>query len=187
MKVLIVDNNDSFTYNLKHYVSQFTEYVDVIRFNRVNLEDVSLYDKILFSPGPGLPNEYPILNHILSKYGHSRSILGICLGQQSIIEFFGGILYNLPVPLHGVTSKVRHLDNCSLYNGIPCVFRAAHYHSWVVSEDNFPKEFEVTSFNQDGLIMSVKHKSYDIKGVQYHPESILAEYGLQLIRNWLTD
>ena len=186
MKVLIIDNNDSFTYNLEHYVRHFVDDVDVIRFNRVELEDVGLYEKILFSPGPGLPNEYPILDDILRKYGGYISILGICLGQQSIIDSYGGKLYNLSAPLHGVTSEVKHLGNCRLYKGIPSVFRAAHYHSWVVSDADFPEEFEVTSFNQDGLIMSIKHKVYDIKGVQYHPESILAEYGLQLIENWLS-
>ncbi len=185
MKVLIIDNNDSFTYNLKHYVSQFVDYVDVIRYNIVSLKDIRSYDKIIFSPGPGLPNEYPILHSILSKYAHSKSIFGICLGQQSIVEFYGGKLHNLSMPLHGVTSELRHLDNCILYNDIPLIFRAAHYHSWVVSNDDFPEEIEITSLNEDGLIMSIKHKLYDVKAVQFHPESVLAEYGLKLISNWL--
>ena len=185
MKVLIVDNKDSFTYNLKYYINNFCDDVDVVRCDKLQIEDVGVYDKILFSPGPGLPKEYPILNDILSKYGSSKSILGICLGQQAITEFYGGQLDNLSDAMHGIVSKINHLNNCSLYKNIPISFKIGHYHSWVVSNKDFPTELEITSVNESGLIMSVKHKKYDIKSVQFHPESILTEYGLQLIENWI--
>ena len=187
MKVLIVDNKDSFTYNLKHYINHFFDDVDVVRCNKLQLKDVDCYDKVLFSPGPGLPNEYPILNDILSKYGSSKSILGICLGQQSIAEFYGGKLDNLPDSMHGIASKITHLSNCILYKNLPASFQIGHYHSWVVSDKDFPAELEITSVNENGFIMSIKHKKYDIKAVQFHPESILTEYGLRLIKNWLFD
>ena len=185
MKVLIVDNKDSFTYNLKHYINHFFDDVDVVRCNKLQLKDVSRYDKILFSPGPGLPKEYPILNDILSKYESSKSILGVCLGQQVIAEFYGGKLYNLPDVMHGITSEINHLNNCSLYKNIPISFQIGHYHSWVVSDKGFASDLEITSVNKNGLIMSIQHKKHDIKGVQFHPESILTKHGLQLIKNWL--
>ena len=185
MKVLIVDNKDSFTYNLKHYINQFCSDIDVFRYNRLQIGCVSNYDKVLFSPGPGLPKEYPILNAILAEYAHRKSILGICLGGQAIGEFYGCSLKNLSNPMHGVSSSVSHFNNCSLYKDIPSYFKVGHYHSWVVHNKNFPPELEVTSVNESGLIMSMKHKIYNVKGVQFHPESILTEYGLHLIKNWL--
>ena len=185
MKVLIVDNKDSFTYNLKHYINYFCDDVDVFRYNKLNIKNVVDYDKILFSPGPGLPSEYLILNKILSQYGSSKSILGICLGQQAIVQFYGGHLCNLVDPMHGRSSKVKHFNNCLLYKDIPVSFQIGHYHSWVVSEYDFPKELEITSVNESGLIMSIKHKKDDVRAVQFHPESILTEYGLELLENWL--
>ena len=186
MKVLIVDNKDSFTYNLKNYIHQFCSDVDVIRYNRLEIGSVSEYDKILFSPGPGLPSEYPILNDILRKYGSCKSILGVCLGEQAIAEFYGCTLENLSNPMHGVSSRVKHLSNCSLYKDVPMYFEIGHYHSWVVSNNNFSKDLEITSLDETGLIMSMKHKIYDVKGVQFHPESILTQYGLDLIKNWIS-
>ena len=157
----------------------------MLRYNRLRLEDVSLYDKILFSPGPGLPKDYPILNAILSRYETSKSILGICLGQQAIAEFYGCRLSNLHYSLHGVASKVAHLNNCSLYHGLPTSFQIGHYHSWVVCDKEFSRNLLITSKNEHGLIMSLRHRKYDIVGVQFHPESILTEHGLQMIKNWL--
>ena len=185
MKVLIVDNKDSFTYNLKHYINQSCADVDVVRCNKLQLHKVGEYDKILFSPGPGLPKEYPILNDILSKYGSFKSIFGVCLGQQAIADFYGCRLDNLSDAMHGIPSKINHLNNCSLYKSIPRSFQIGHYHSWVVSNKDFPAELEITSLNESGLIMSIKHKQYNIKAVQFHPESILTEHGFQLIKNWL--
>ena len=185
MKILIVDNKDSFTYNIKHYINNFCDDVDVIRSNKLKIADVSKYDKILFSPGPGLPKEYPILKDILSKYGSSKSILGICLGQQAIADFYGCNLVNLCITMHGVPSRMNHFNNCSLYKNIPRDFQIGHYHSWVVSKKDFPSDLEITSINESGLIMSIRHKKYNIKAVQFHPESILTEHGSKLIENWL--
>lgn len=185
LKVLIVDNKDSFTYNLKHYINRFCDDIAVVRCNKLQIEDVSRYDKILFSAGSGLPKEYPILNDILRIYGSSKSILGVCLGQQAIAEFYGCKLENLTAAMHGIDSRIKHLNNCSLYESIPLSFKVGHYHSWVVSGEDLPKVLEITSINESGLVMSIKHKEYDIKAVQFHPESILTEYGLKLIENWL--
>jgi anthranilate synthase component 2 len=185
LKVLIIDNNDSFTYNLKHYINKFSDLVDVVRHNNLDIDNVGDYDKILFSPGPGLPKEYPILNNILIKYGTSKSILGICLGQQAIAEFYGCKLENLSIAMHGVSSMVKHLNNCSLYKNMPLSFKIGHYHSWVVSHKNMPEDLVITSINEGGLIMSLKHRIYDINSVQFHPESIMTEHGIILIENWL--
>lgn len=187
MKVLIVDNKDSFTYNLKHYISQFCANVNVVRCDKLVLKQVAFYDKILFSPGPGLPKDYPILRHILTSFGSSKSILGICLGHQAIADFYGSSLDNLDYPMHGVSSKTCHLNNCTLFKNIPISFRVGHYHSWVVSKKGFPETLEITSTNEGGFIMSLKHKRYNIKSLQFHPESILTEFGLNFIENWLFD
>ena len=187
MRVLIIDNKDSFSYNLKHYVSQFSEFVDVVRDDKLEIEDVAKYHKIIFSPGPGLPEEYPILNEVLKVYGAHKSILGVCLGQQAIVEYFGGKLENLSKVKHGVSSKLYHYDNCNLFANIDNKFLVGHYHSWVVSKDLLPKELEVTAVNSEGLIMAIKHRELDIRALQFHPESVLTENGLQIIENWLKD
>lgn len=185
MKILIIDNNDSFTYNLKHYINLFVDKVDVIRYTKIKINDIKGYDKILFSPGPGLPCEYPILNDILLKYESDIPILGVCLGHQLIAEYYGATLDNLLNPMHGVSSIITHKYNCSLYKNLPHKFKIGHYHSWVVSKINFPLNIEITALNENNLIMSFMHKTYDIKGIQFHPESILSEYGKNLIKNWV--
>ena len=185
MKVLIVDNKDSFTYNLKHYVSQFTTDISVIRGDEINLDEIDKYDKIILSPGPGLPSEYPILKSMLEVYYDKKSILGICLGQQAIAEFFNAKLENLTTVKHGVISEISHFNNCKLFKDIPSNFKIGHYHSWVVSKSNFPDELIITSENGEGIITSISHKKYDITAVQFHPESILTEHGLKLIKNWV--
>ena len=187
MKVLIVDNQDSFTYNLKHYLNQFMDDVDVVRGKKIKLDDIAIYDKVIFSPGPGLPSEHPILARILELYHNNRSILGICLGQQAIAEFFNAELENLENVKHGITSEITHFNNCKLFRNIPKNVKIGHYHSWVVSKNNFPEELNITSENEEGIITSINHTTYDITAVQFHPESILTEYGLQLIRNWVLD
>ena len=187
MRVLIVDNQDSFSYNLKHYVSQFSKFVDVVRSDKLEIEDVAKYHKIIFSPGPGLPKEYSILNKVLKVYGAHKSILGVCLGQQAIVEYFGGKLENLSEVKHGVSSELSHYNNCNLFANISKDFRVGHYHSWVISKDLFPNVLEVTAVNSEGLIMAIKHRELDIKALQFHPESILTEDGLQIIENWLKD
>ena len=185
MKVLIVDNKDSFTYNLKHYINQFTDDIDVLRGDVLDFDNIMNYDKIVLSPGPGLPAEHPVLEKLLEAFYDKKSILGICLGQQAIAEFFNAKLENLSTVQHGVTSKVAHFNNCKLFENIPNNFKIGHYHSWVVSKNNFPKELNITSENEEGIITSINHKKYDITAVQFHPESILTEHGLQLIKNWL--
>ena len=185
MKVLIIDNNDSFTFNIKHYLIQFVSCVDVIRYDKIIISDVNNYDKIIFSPGPGLPSDYPVLYKIIIKYEKKIPILGVCLGHQLIAEHYGATLENLNVPKHGINSKIQHFNNCSLYSNLPQNFLISHYHSWVVSMKNFPNNMKITAVNEDNLIMSCSHTNYNIKGVQFHPESILSEYGLELIENWI--
>ena len=185
MKVLIVDNKDSFTYNLRHYVNQFTDDIDVLREDNIKLNDINNYDKIILSPGPGLPSEHPVLEKLLRDFYDKKPILGICLGQQAIAKFFNAELENLSTVKHGIISKVSHFNNCKLFKDIPNKFKIGHYHSWVVSKNNFPEELIITSENEEGIIASIKHKEYDITAVQFHPESILTEHGLQLIKNWV--
>ena len=185
MRVLIIDNNDSFTYNLKHYIQGFTKNIDVVRVGQLKMDKIPTYEKIILSPGPGLPKEYPCLAQLLNKFSDTQSILGVCLGNQAISEFFGAQLDNLKDVKHGVSTSLVHFSNCPLFNDIPQSIKVGHYHSWVVSESHFPDVLEITSKNSEGLIMSVKHKEFDIRGVQFHPESILTEYGLKLIENWL--
>ena len=187
MKVLIIDNNDSFTYNLKHYVNTFCDNIKVLRHYDANLKIIEDFDKILFSPGPGLPSEYVILYKILEKYQSSKSILGICLGHQAIAEFYGAKLYNLDTPLHAFKSKITHLDNCYLFKNLELNFDVGHYHSWAVLPTSLTEKLEQTSYNSDGIIMSLKHINYDVRGIQFHPESILSEYGLNIIKNWLSN
>ena len=185
MRVFLIDNNDSFTYNLKHYIEQFASEVVVSRGTEIKLDNIEQFDKIILSPGPGLPNEHPILKQVLSCYYNQKPILGICLGQQAIAEFFNANLENLTNVKHGVTSMIKHFNKCKLFSDIPENFKIGHYHSWVVSKINFPQELTITSENDEGIITSFNHKKYDITAVQFHPESILTEHGLQLIKNWV--
>ncbi len=182
---MLIDNNDSFTYNLKHYVEQFASDVVVYRSADIKLGSIDQFDKIILSPGPGLPNEHPVLKQVLARYYIKKPILGICLGQQAIAEFFNANLENLTTVKHGVTSIVKHFKNCKLFKDIPENFKIGHYHSWVVSKNNFPDELTITSENEEGIITSLKHKKYDITAVQFHPESILTDHGMQLIKNWV--
>lgn len=168
-------------------MQQFYFDVDVLRPININIEYISEYNKIILSPGPGLPEEHPILNQILAKYHQKKSILGICLGQQSIAEFFGASLYNLSDVKHGTSSQIIHYNNSKVFNDLPLNFKVGHYHSWAVSKENFPNILTITSENTEGIIMSIKHKEFDITGLQFHPESIMTEYGLKIIKNWLTN
>lgn len=185
MRILIIDNKDSFTYNLSHYVSQFIENVDVIRSSHLTIGLINLYDKIIFSPGPGKPSDFPFLFKVLDSYHKKKSILGICLGHQAIAEFYGAKLTNLKSVKHGVKSIIQHNSDSSIFSGVPFRFNIGHYHSWVVSKKYFPSCLQITSVNNEGLIMSIKHTKYDVQGLQFHPESILTEYGDLMIRNWL--
>lgn len=186
-KTVVIDNYDSFTYNLVHYVEMLTgNEVDVFRNDKIEIAELDKYDKILISPGPGIPEEAGICIDLIRKYASTRSILGVCLGHQAIAEAFGGDLINLKKVYHGIASMVHiKKPDDPLYNGLPPKFEAGRYHSWVVSPDTLPDCFEITCQDEYGIIMGISHIKYDLRGVQFHPESVLTKYGLKIIENWL--
>ncbi|MBK5280329.1 MAG: aminodeoxychorismate/anthranilate synthase component II [Bacteroidia bacterium] len=186
MKILVLDNYDSFTYNLVHIIRELGHSMDIFRNDKIKLEDVKAYDKILLSPGPGIPDEAGIMKEVIKTYSPAKSILGVCLGHQGIAEAFGAKLYNIPNVLHGVTSKVSITSNSErLFNNLPKQFEVCHYHSWAVVPESITPELEVTATNADGLVMAIAHKRYDVRGVQFHPESIMTEHGKEVMKNWL--
>ena len=186
MNILVLDNYDSFTYNLVHIVRAFGHPVDIFRNDKITLDEVSKYDKILLSPGPGVPDEAGIMKQVISKYGSTKSILGICLGLQGIGEVFGASLINIPKVLHGVTSTVEVKDADEyLFEGVPNTFQGTHYHSWAVRAETIPSELKVTAINDEELVMGLRHTKYDVKGLQFHPESIITPEGPKMIANWL--
>jgi anthranilate synthase component 2 len=187
MKILVIDNYDSFTYNLVQYIERIngTEVV-VARNDKIGLDEVAKYDKILISPGPGVPDEAGITKELIGQYGSVRSILGVCLGHQSIAEVYGGSIKNLAKVYHGVSSEMRRTGVSDyLFNGVPEVFDAGRYHSWIVEEETLPDCLEVTVRNKEGDVMALRHKDFDVRGVQFHPESVLTEYGGMIIKNWI--
>ena len=184
-KVLVIDNYDSFTYNLVHYLEDLNCDVTVKRNDQLDLEEVEAYEKIILSPGPGIPDEAGLLKPIIAKYAATKSILGVCLGQQAIGEVFGGSLSNLAKVYHGVATKVEVTVNDEyLFEGLPKSFDVGRYHSWIVASP-LPESLEATSFDENGQIMSLRHKEYDVRGVQYHPESVLTPHGKQILENWV--
>jgi anthranilate synthase component II len=191
MKILVFDNYDSFTYNLVHLVEKIThEKVDVFRNDEISLEQVNDYDKIILSPGPGIPSEAGLLLPLIKQYAATKSILGVCLGHQAIGEAFGGSLINLSKVYHGVATlitRVSHPLGVShpVLNGLPEQIVVGRYHSWIISKENFPEELEVTATDENGYIMALQHKTYDVQGVQFHPESVLTPDGETILRNWL--
>ena len=186
MKILVIDNYDSFTYNLVQYLKMAgISNVDVFCNDQISLAQIDQYDKILLSPGPGLPSEAGILIEVIKMYAPIKSILGVCLGQQAIGEVFGGKLINLDKVYHGVATEMEVVKEDVLFKGLPQKFKAGRYHSWVVDQNNFPEELEITCKDENGYVMGLRHKSFDLRGVQFHPESILTEYGLQMIKNWV--
>lgn len=186
MKIVIIDNYDSFTYNLLHYLEELSGEVTVLRNDEFEIEELQTFDKILLSPGPGIPEEAGLLKQVISHYAETKSILGICLGQQAIGEVYGGSLINLDKVFHGISSKVKtSVKDETLFNSIPEEFEVGRYHSWVVSAENFPDELEITSTDENGQIMSLRHRKFDIKGVQFHPESVLTPHGKKILKNWL--
>jgi len=187
MKILILDNYDSFTYNLVHMVEDITGvYPTVFRNDEISIEAINAYDLIILSPGPGIPDEAGILKETIRAYAGKKPILGVCLGLQAITEVFGGSLENLDVVFHGVatTMSVTNYD-AVIYKGIPTEFEAARYHSWIASKKDFPSELEITSVDEYGDIMSLQHKEYNISAVQFHPESILTPLGEHMVRNFI--
>jgi anthranilate synthase component 2 len=188
MKILVLDNYDSFTYNLVHYLEKVGDAeIEVHRNDKISLKDVDKFDKILLSPGPGIPSEAGILLDVIKTYASSKSILGVCLGQQAIAEAFGGSLNNLSEVFHGVSTPIEIIAEDSLFKNIPKKLNVGRYHSWAVNKNDLPKELEVTAVDEQGNIMALKHKTYDVKGVQFHPESVLTEHGLQMIENWIKE
>ncbi len=187
MKILVLDNYDSFTYNLVHYLEEITGTPpDVFRNDQITVEEVSTYDKILLSPGPGLPNEAGILCDLIKAHAAEKSILGICLGLQAIGEVFGAKLENLDRVFHGVATPIKVVDEKEqLFAGLPESFEVGRYHSWVVSNIDLPDCFDKTAVDENGQIMGLTHKLYDVRGVQFHPESIMTEHGMDLLRNWV--
>jgi anthranilate synthase component II len=185
-KVLIIDNYDSFTYNLAHYLEDLNADVTILRNDEIELEEVQPFHKIILSPGPGLPHQAGLLKSIIKEYANSKSILGVCLGHQAIAEVFGSGLINLESVFHGVSSKVIILDKKEfLFADLPDAFDVGRYHSWIVDSNNFSEELLITSVDQNNQIMSFRHKTYDVCGVQFHPESILTPFGKTILKNWL--
>lgn len=192
LRILVFDNYDSFTYNLVHLVEKITHAkVEVFRNDQISMEKVKDFDKIILSPGPGVPVEAGILLPLIKEYASTKSILGVCLGHQAIGEAFGGTLTNLSSVYHGVATPVNILQHEThegvndLFVGLPDMLEVGRYHSWIVSRENFPEELEVTAEDENGFIMALQHKLYDVQGVQFHPESVLTPKGEQLMRNWL--
>lgn len=187
MKILVFDNYDSFTYNLVHLVEKITgEKTDVYRNDQLTLKDISAYDKIILSPGPGIPEEAGLLIPLIKEYASSKSILGVCLGHQAIAEAFGGSLINLRTVFHGVATPIKIKSQKSkILQGLPEIIEVGRYHSWIVSDENFPAELEVTARDENGYIMGLQHKEFDVQGVQFHPESVLTPDGEKILRNWL--
>jgi anthranilate synthase component 2 len=194
MKILVFDNYDSFTYNLVHLVEKIiSEKVDVFRNDQIALEEVEKYDRIILSPGPGIPSEAGMLLPLIKRYAGSKPILGVCLGHQAIGEAFGGNLTNLSKVYHGISTPVNIIRkengmpaaNADLFKGFQDGFLAGRYHSWVIDPNGFPEELEVTATDAEGHIMALRHKKYDVLGVQFHPESVLTPDGELIMRNWL--
>jgi len=184
-KILVIDNYDSFTYNLVHYLEDLNCEVTVYRNDEFDIDEIAIFDKILLSPGPGIPDEAGLLKVVIAKYAPTKSILGVCLGQQAIGEVFGGTLSNLDKVYHGVATMVKtSVDDELLFEGLGDEFEVGRYHSWVVDAD-LPDVLEATSFDENGQVMSLRHKTFDVRGVQFHPESVLTPNGKKILENWL--
>ena len=187
-KILVLDNYDSFTYNLVHILRElgFSDDMEVHRNDKISLDAVEGFENILLSPGPGVPKDAGIMPELIKRYGASKNILGVCLGHQAIGEAFGATLYNLPLVYHGVTTEVMvDAEVDRLFEGIPTDFTVCRYHSWVVEPDSLPDDLRITVRGEEGRIMGLAHKKYNVRGVQFHPESIMTEHGIKMIKNWL--
>lgn len=184
--VLLIDNYDSFTYNLVHYLEALDCRVTVVRNDELDINEPEQFDKLLLSPGPGIPDEAGLLKDVIRHYAESKSILGVCLGQQAIAEVFGGSLINMQTVHHGVAAEIRVLtDDEPLFKGLPNKLQVGRYHSWTVDQTTLPEVLEVTSVDDRGQIMSLRHHKFDIRGVQFHPESVLTPCGRAIIANWI--
>jgi len=185
--ILIIDNYDSFTYNLLHLVNELGLNCTVWRNDQFNIDDVNAFDQVILSPGPGIPSEAGLLLEVIEKYSPTKSIFGVCLGQQAIAEVFGGKLYNLRQPMHGIATPIKVTDEKEkLFLGLPESFKVGRYHSWVVDEKAIPDTLTVTAIDEaDNSVMALRHQEYDVRGVQFHPESILTEFGKEMMANWI--
>jgi len=187
MKILIIDNYDSFTYNLVHMVEKITNQLPTVaRNDEISLEEVNLYDMIMLSPGPGIPDEAGILKEVISSYAGKKPIFGICLGLQAIVEVFGGTIINMDEVYHGVATEMEVvMSDAIIFKGLQDKFQAARYHSWIASTHDFPNDLEITSKDEEGGIMAIRHRNFPISAVQFHPESILTTVGEQIIKNFI--
>lgn len=185
MKTVIIDNYDSFTYNLAHLVKELGAEVDVLRNDKFELEELEKYDKIILSPGPGIPEEAGLLLEVIRTYAGRKPMLGVCLGEQAIGQVFGGKLTNLSEVFHGIQTNVKIKNKDYIFDGLPTEIPVGRYHSWVVDADEFPEELVVTAISPEGQIMALKHREYDVHGIQFHPESVLTPDGKQIVGNWL--
>jgi anthranilate synthase component 2 len=188
MKILVLDNYDSFTYNLVHYLEKVSDAeIEVHRNDKISLKEIERFDKILLSPGPGIPSEAGILIDVIKTYASTKSIFGVCLGQQAIAEAFGGSLNNLKEVFHGVATPIEIVADDILFKDIPKKLNVGRYHSWIVNRNDLPRELEITAVDESGSIMALRHKIYDVRAVQFHPESVLTEHGLKMIENWVSE
>lgn len=185
MKTVIIDNYDSFTYNLAHLVKELGTEVDVLRNDKFELEELEKYDKIILSPGPGIPEEAGLLLEIIRTYAGRKPILGVCLGEQAIGQAFGGKLTNLSEVFHGIQTNVKIKNKDYIFSGLPTEIPVGRYHSWVVDTEGFPEELVITAISSEGQIMALRHREYDVHGIQFHPESVLTPDGKQIVGNWL--
>ncbi len=186
-KVFVIDNYDSFTYNLVHILRELglEEATRIARNDQFDLNEIKAFDYVLLSPGPGVPMDGGLMPEVIHTYAQTKNILGVCLGHQAIGEAFGGKLYNLPHVYHGMVTPIEIIENDKLFKGLPSSFNVCRYHSWVIEKEHVPSDLIVTSVAENGNIMSVKHRDYNVRGVQFHPESIMTEHGKQIIKNWL--
>ncbi len=185
MKIVIIDNYDSFTYNLSHLVKELGAEVDVVRNDQFELADLEPYSKIILSPGPGIPSEAGLLLDVIRTYAGKKPILGVCLGHQAIGEVFGGTLENLSDVFHGVATPCHIVNDDPIFSGIERDITIGRYHSWVVSNENFPDCLKVTAVSDEGQVMALRHKTLNVRGIQFHPESVLTPDGKKMLQNWL--
>jgi anthranilate synthase component II len=183
MKVLMLDNYDSFTYNVVHYLEALGAEVEVFRNDKISLEDVDAYDRIVLSPGPGIPEEAGILLPLIERYAPAKSILGICLGHQAIGQVFGAELYNIGQVVHGKSRNTKVVKEDLLFRNIPEAFESGRYHSWAIR--NLPADLELLATDDDGIVQAIRHRIYDVRGVQFHPESVMTTHGMEILKNWL--
>jgi anthranilate synthase component 2 len=187
MKLLVLDNYDSFVYNIVHIIRElgYGDNMEIRRNDKISLDEVRKFDKILLSPGPGVPSEAGILLDVIKKYGPEKSIFGVCLGHQAIGEVYGARLVNLPEVYHGIAIQTELKEEDSIFEGLPSKFRSGRYHSWAIDPESDLSKLKITAVDENGNIMAVSHKEFDVKGVQFHPESILTEHGKRILKNWL--